>query len=74
MDSEKERAALQVVMERHLNRLLDEAGGKLSIAELEQVLLGREGPLMLDLFQTLVEHRQTGDFPPGAPTKPQRMA
>lgn len=71
MDSDKEQMALKAVMDRHLARLLEEAGGKLTIAELEQVLLSREGPLMRDLFQTMIEHRQDGDFPPRAPTKPQ---
>ena len=63
-----EREILGEVMERHLDQLLEESEGQLSIAELEQTLLNQQSPLMRELFQTLINLRQKRDFPPSAPT------
>lgn len=70
MDSAKEREVLEAVMRRHLDQLQQAAGEKWTLADLEQVLLDREGPLLRDLLQTLIEHRQDGDFPPSGEDRP----
>lgn len=63
-----EREILSQVMERHLDQLLEESEGQLSIAELEQTLLNQQRPLMRELFQTLIDLRQKQDFFPSEQT------
>ncbi|CAM4463279.1 hypothetical protein [Deinococcus marmoris] len=55
-------------MERHLDQLLEESEGQLSVAELEQTLLRQQSPLMRELFQTLIDLRQKQDFSPSEQT------
>lgn len=63
-----EREMLSQVMERHLDQLLEESEGQLSVAELEQTLLNQQRPLMRELFQTLIDLRQKQDFSPSEQT------
>lgn len=63
-----EREMLSQVMERHLEQLLEESEGQLSVAELEQTLLNQQRPLMRELFQTLIDLRQKQDFSPSEQT------
>lgn len=63
-----EREILSQVMERHLDQLLEESEGQLSVAELEQTLLNQQRPLMRELFQTLIDLRQKQDFSPSEQT------
>ncbi|WP_156039338.1 hypothetical protein [Deinococcus marmoris] len=63
-----EREMLSQVMERHLDQLLEESEGQLSVAELEQTLLRQQSPLMRELFQTLIDLRQKQDFSPSEQT------
>lgn len=63
-----EREILSQVMEHHLDQLLEESEGQLSVAELEQTLLRQQRPLMRELFQTLIDLRQKQDFSPSEQT------